>query len=468
MATEPELTPVVDFLCEHSPSKSRIMALIAPYHGSHSLTEVLTCKDKYHAYQAVQLLRRALAARDAAAVEEDLNALVAAMPDAPAGSLRSATAHAASGTWPAPAGTTFRPPDANLEEDEATQGDDATTAPQSTTLYGPRMKDLPGKVIRTTHLRTFHITDEDALIRAALAAGWESLSGLNEDDPRDLVGAVLSILTESGGEITGADTVEYGSTAGLLQAEHGDEIADWSPIPVTASFDHGWRLPQPYTDPRGPGWRGEGLSMDELFPVNECSCQDEDCEDCGWQFTPRTAHLLLTSLIVLADQAYAESDDERHQPVTKQRPGDGELFTRLPSLTWSAGRDWRRRMARAFDDLIDDLEDGRLPQPTCIAEEMALHLAIEDAPSYLDDIDTRDPEHSEMPEHRDDYDWDACSDLLFQDHDVLMLFDARLDGIEDSNGDVNQRLGVGDLRPAAWFEPFGHPPVRDPERGFRP
>ncbi|WP_430379163.1 hypothetical protein [Streptomyces sp. B1-3] len=129
MTTEPELTPVVDFLCEHSPSKSRVMALIGPYHGARSLTAVLPCKDKHHAHQAVQLLRRALASRDTAVVMEDLNALATALPDAPAGSLRAATAHAASGAWPAPAGTTFCPPDEELGEDEDTQVDEAPTTP---------------------------------------------------------------------------------------------------------------------------------------------------------------------------------------------------------------------------------------------------------------------------------------------------------------------------------------------------
>lgn len=465
MATEPELTPVVDFLCEHTPSKSRVMALIGPYHGPRSLTGVLTCKDKHHAHQAVQLLRRALAARDTAVVAEDLRALAAALPDAPAGSLRTATAHAASGTWPSPAGTTFCPPGENPEEDEETQGDEPSAASVSATPHGARLKDLPGKVVRITHLREFHITDEDALIRAAMDADWDPLpaSELAEDDPRDLIGAVMT-LTESGGWITGADTLEDQSEAGLLRAEDGDELTDWSPVPVTTHFHHGWLLRRPVSN---TPTEEEPPDLVALFPVKECSCEDEDCEDCGWQLTPRTADLLLTSLSVLADQAYDDADDLRDQPVTKQRPGDWELFTRLPSLTWSADRNWRRRMARAFDDLTDDLERGRWPQPSCTAEEMALHLAIEDAPGYLDDIDTRDTAHSQLPEHRDDYDWDACSDLLFQDHDVLMLFDARLDGVEDPDGDVNQRLGMGDLRAAAWFEPFGYPDARDPKRGFR-
>ncbi|MFE2643517.1 hypothetical protein ACFXDO_13200 [Streptomyces nigra] len=465
MAIEPELITLLDFLCEHSPSKSRVMALIGPHHGPRTLTAVLTCKDKHHAYQAVQLLRRALASRDTAAVEEDLHALASALPDAPASSLRAATAHAASGTWPAPPGTTFCPQDETFGEDEETQGDGTTISPESEPPNGARLKDLPGKVVRIAHLREFYITDGDALIRAAMDEGWEPLpaSELDEDDPRDLIGAVMT-LTESGGWITGAHTLEDQSEARLLRAEDGDELTDWSPAPVMTLFHHGRRLRRLAS--KAPT-EEEQPDLVALFPVKECSCEDEDCEDCGWQLTPRTADLLLTSLSVLADQAYDDANELRDQPVTKQRPGNWELFTRLPALTWSANRSWRRRLARAFDDLSDDLEHGRWPQPSCTAEEMALHLAIEDAPSYLDDIDTSDTAHSHLPEHHDDYDWNACSDLFFQDHDVLLLFDARLDGIEDPDGDVNQHMGMGDLRTAAWFEPFGYPPARDPKRGFR-
>lgn len=71
-------------------------------------------------------------------------------------------------------------------------------------------------------------------------------------------------------------------------------------------------------------------------------------------------------------------------------------------------------MARAFDDLADDLDKGRWPEPTCTAEEMALHLAIEDAPTYLEDR-AADDEHHTLPRHEDDYSWDDCSELLFQD-----------------------------------------------------
>ena len=152
--------------------------------------------------------------------------------------------------------------------------------------------------------------------------------------------------------------------------------------------------------------------------------------------------------------------------MSEYETGSWEVFRRLPPLTFGARRSWRRKMARAFEDLAGDIQCGHWPQPTCTAEEMALHLAIEDAPTYLEDAEEGD-DHSRIPAHRDDYDWGECSELFFQDHDVLMLFHARFDGIEHPDGQTNQALGIGDLRRAAWFEPFGNVPGRDAERGFR-
>lgn len=45
--------------------------------------------------------------------------------------------------------------------------------------------------------------------------------------------------------------------------------------------------------------------------------------------------------------------------------------------------------------------------------------------------------------------------VLFQDHDVLALFQPGLDGIEAPAIEANCEIGMGDYRPAAWFEPFG-------------
>ena len=56
-----------------------------------------------------------------------------------------------------------------------------------------------------------------------------------------------------------------------------------------------------------------------------------------------------------------------------------------------------------------------------------------------------------LPEHPDDLDWETCRDALFQDSDILSLFDPEHDGIEDPAAQGNQLIGMGDYRPAAWF-----------------
>ncbi|MFD7137908.1 hypothetical protein [Streptomyces sp. NPDC059894] len=54
-----------------------------------------------------------------------------------------------------------------------------------------------------------------------------------------------------------------------------------------------------------------------------------------------------------------------------------------------------------------------------------------------------------------------------QDHDVLMLFDHFLDGVEDPGSDVHQSLGMVNLAPHDWFAAFDSDQARDPGRGFR-
>ncbi|GAA3586735.1 hypothetical protein GCM10022419_081210 [Nonomuraea rosea] len=63
-------------------------------------------------------------------------------------------------------------------------------------------------------------------------------------------------------------------------------------------------------------------------------------------------------------------------------------------------------MARACDDLADDLEAGHLPIPRRFAEEPALHPALsEEAPSILEQKeDIEDELHTSLPTHAGDYD----------------------------------------------------------------
>ncbi|WUH97713.1 hypothetical protein OHR68_29935 [Spirillospora sp. NBC_00431] len=80
---------------------------------------------------------------------------------------------------------------------------------------------------------------------------------------------------------------------------------------------------------------------------------------------------------------------------------------------------WRRQAARAFDDLVNDIESGAWPQPTCPAEEMALHLMLQDAPAAdADDWAELEESPSALPEHPDDLDWSMAGEVLLQDYDL--------------------------------------------------
>ncbi|MFB7375819.1 hypothetical protein ACFC6U_03215 [Kitasatospora purpeofusca] len=192
---------------------------------------------------------------------------------------------------------------------------------------------------------------------------------------------------------------------------------------------------------------------------------DETDEDHDWEPTPRTRAVLRLALEDLSRTAWAEVAALGDEQLTARSAG---LFASLPRLTFGQDGRWRRQMARTFDDLAADLTEGRQLEPGCTGEEMALHLAI----SRAEEIATDRPRMvavavGGLPVHRDDLDWEACSDLLFQDHDVLMLFDSSMDGIDAPGDQVNQALGMVNLSPGDWFAPFDPDAARDAARGFR-
>ncbi|MFD7861408.1 hypothetical protein [Streptomyces sp. NPDC059783] len=200
---------------------------------------------------------------------------------------------------------------------------------------------------------------------------------------------------------------------------------------------------------------------------------DEEDEE-GWSeaddegvLTARTAAVLRLAgeeLSALARQEAAALGDE---PLPR---GAGGVFGRLPAITLRRDGQWRKQMARAFDDLAGDLQAAgeNWMGPRCTGEEMALHLMIDQArsitanrPNAVRDL------VANLPHSSADYDWRGCSEDLFEDHDVLMLFDAQLDGMEAPDSDIRQAMGMVNLAADEWFEPFSADNARDPDRGFR-
>ena len=99
---------------------------------------------------------------------------------------------------------------------------------------------------------------------------------------------------------------------------------------------------------------------------------------------------------------------------------------------------------------------------------MALHLMLRYASAAAGDEwwGLKD-DFAAFPEHKADFNWVLLSDVLFQDADILELFDPSRDGIENPEDEENQNLGMGDYTPAAWFTPFDNEIARDPRRPFR-
>jgi hypothetical protein len=174
---------------------------------------------------------------------------------------------------------------------------------------------------------------------------------------------------------------------------------------------------------------------------------------------------LWTAGQILADRAYDDAEEHGDEPVREEDMWS--VFDEYPSITWRQNAVWRRQAARSFDDLTAELAAGQWPQPRCPGEEMALHLMLRIANEEITEIPGPNAPWRRLPEHPEDFDWSLLDDVLFQDVDILSLFEVELDGIEDPDAEQNERIRMGDYRASAWFEPFLNMEPRDGRRPFR-
>jgi hypothetical protein len=160
--------------------------------------------------------------------------------------------------------------------------------------------------------------------------------------------------------------------------------------------------------------------------------------------SPRMASQLWTTAIYLAD-TYADPD------VT-------DLLKReLPPIARRMADDvWMERFVVCFEAIATRLARGRFASSqlaSCTGEEMALHLVIDSAEAGVsDDAIPLDDSLPADPERDRDFEW--AREVLFRDHDFLLLFNPSLDGIEDNDSDLSQRHMFANLHPQRWFLPF--------------
>lgn len=102
-------------------------------------------------------------------------------------------------------------------------------------------------------------------------------------------------------------------------------------------------------------------------------------------------------------------------------------------------------------------------RPSCVAEELAAHILIQEAETLLH-------------ERGEAADFGSFEDDFFEDVDFEFLFSGAFDGVEES--ELGQELGIVNLAFGDWFKRFGspgsadytevHPYVRDDDEEEKP
>ncbi|MFE5298100.1 hypothetical protein [Streptomyces sp. NPDC056632] len=277
------------------------------------------------------------------------------------------------------------------------------------------------------------------------------------------------------------------------------------PLPVP-ELEENWDAPRFWFSPYGfvhprdpqrghPGWAdrpGENTPIaadraaellrlgDTTSPWRTYQGQDRTGGALAEILTPQAAQLLAVAADELAEQGYA--DVLHHGDRLFERPDDADegwgaeesFLGQLPPICDGQGAAWRLAMVRAVEDLAEDLRSGRAPIPTTTAEELAFHLIVGHARELLDYLEDEEfareyglPAAEQFSaRHRQ---WDSLSEAFLQDEDVLYHYDQNLQQVViDPEHPANKQLGIGDLRPRAWFAPFGNVRPRDAARGFAP
>lgn len=148
----------------------------------------------------------------------------------------------------------------------------------------------------------------------------------------------------------------------------------------------------------------------------------------------RRAQLLVVAAAAVAGDIRADADQLGTAHVEDDTRSSLRVLGALPPVTYTQSRFWRYQLAEAAARLAEDTLRWGAPLPRCTGEEMVLHLILRRASAG-------DPDRSG---------WDELDEVLFQDHDVLMLYDMPAKVIDGQFRGVN-------LEPERWFSEFTLP-----------
>lgn len=158
---------------------------------------------------------------------------------------------------------------------------------------------------------------------------------------------------------------------------------------------------------------------------------------------PRRGQALSVAAHEVAEAIRADADLLGTAAVSGDRL---QVLAALPSCTFTQSRFWRYQLAECASRLASDSQQWGAPVPRCTGEEMVLHLILTRAAV----TDTGLPAAQAMAWPKDPDNPDTWGDLatdLFQDDDVLALYDLPAEAVAKWVGGVN-------LEPADWFTEF--------------
>lgn len=168
---------------------------------------------------------------------------------------------------------------------------------------------------------------------------------------------------------------------------------------------------------------------------------DHGCEWFG--LSPLIAWTLVTALEIQGDQWPYDAGDLNVPRCARGLVGD-EGFC--------------ERMKASAHYLADQLAAGRSDASIsrCTADEANLAMALTDVEWIVEEsMDATPPALRGASVRGIERDAESATDGLFHDHDVFMLWNPLLDGIENDS-ETLARMGAAGLQPPEWFEPFNY------------
>lgn len=295
------------------------------------------------------------------------------------------------------------------------------------TAHGPAVWTLAHRGYSgSRRLDLWAYPDEHSALRAAARLGLEC--GLDED-------------------LAAVKAFEAGDYQSVLD-RHRDTAPEWQVLAVTlchfidnhgefvvTSEEIGHGTPPTSPDPH------DALSDD----LEE---GDDEFADIADMITPQQANLIAQAADDLAADIRRDADALGSDPLTDANRDQARVLSSLPPVTFDQSLLWRYQLAEAAERLGADTRRWGAPIPRCTGEEMVLHLILGRAKALA------------RPRQVRRGSWDLLSEVLFQDHDVLTLFDVPPDAVESLAGGVH-------LHPRRWFSEFALPfPM--PDRPDRP